>query len=198
MKSTWLRTSCASAQPRPVGAVGAERVRFVDHQIRAVAAAHLDDLLERRHVAANRIEPFDDDQTIALAGREALELLAQALRRVVPEGHDLRGGVTRGVVDAGVAVAVDQDDVVHAAQAADERQIRLVAGAENQGVPLAEPVGELALEIFVQRQGAVGGSRTGRAGAVLEQRIARGRHHRRLERQAEVVVGAEHQRAACR
>ena len=102
--------------------------------------------------------------------------------------------MTGGVVDARVAVAVDQDDVVDAAQAADDRQVGLVAGAENQGVPLAEPVGELALEILVQRQGAVGGSRTGGAGAVLQKGVARGRHHRRLERQAQVVVGAEHQR----
>jgi hypothetical protein len=133
-------------------------VGFVDEQVRAVGATHLDNLPERRDVAANRIEPFDDDQPIALPRGEALELLAQALGRVVPEGHDLRCRVTRGVVDTRVAVAIDQDDVVGAAQAADQRQVGLVAGAENQGVPLVKPVGELLLEIFVQRQRAVGRS----------------------------------------
>src|ERR1700733_9416768 len=60
-------------------------------------------------------------------------------------------------------------------------------------MPLVKPVGELALEILVDRQRAVGRSRSGGAGAVLQDRVARGRQHRGLEREPEVVVGAEHQ-----
>ena len=88
-------------------------MRFVDQQIRAVCARqHFDDLAQRRHIAANGIQPFDDDQPIALGRRQPLELLAQAVGRVVPEGDHLRRSLARRVVDARVAVAVDQDDVV--------------------------------------------------------------------------------------
>jgi hypothetical protein len=61
-------------------------------------------------------------------------------------------------------------------------------------VPLAAPVGELALEIFVNLERAVGGARSGRAGAVFEHRAAGGVGHRGVQRQAEIVVGSEHQR----
>jgi hypothetical protein len=57
-----------------------------------------------------------------------------------------------------VAVAVDEDDVAGAAQPADERQVRLIAGAEDDRVPFAEPVGELALEILVNAKRAVRGA----------------------------------------
>ena len=90
-------------------------MRFVDQQVRAVGAAHGDDFLERRHVAADRVEALDDDQPVTFAGRQALELLAEALRRIVPECDNLRRCLARRVVDARVAVAVDEDDVVRAA-----------------------------------------------------------------------------------
>ena len=75
------------------------------------------------------------------------------------------------------------------------REVRLIAGAEDQRVPLAEPVGELALEILVQRQRAVGGARAGRAGAVLDEWLrARPPTTSGSKREAEIVVRAEHQR----
>ena len=118
------------------GAVGAERVRLVDEQVGAVRAADVDDVAQRRDVAADGIQPFDDDQPVALAAPAAARASCAGSRRVVPEADDLRRGLPRRVVDAGVAVAVDQDDVAGAAQAADERQVRLVAGAEDDRVAL--------------------------------------------------------------
>src|SRR5215470_8517833 len=58
---------------------GAERVRFVYEDVRPMAARHLDDVAQRRYVAPDRIQTLDDDQAVPLAGRQALELLAQAL-----------------------------------------------------------------------------------------------------------------------
>ena len=40
-------------------------MRFVHQDVGAVGAAHVDDLAQRRDVAANRIQPFDDDQPVA-------------------------------------------------------------------------------------------------------------------------------------
>ena len=126
--------------------------------------------------------------------RQPLELLAQALGRVVAEADDLRRRLARRVVDARVAVAVDQDHIVGPAEAADEREVRLVAGAEDDRVTLAEPVGELPLEILVQRERAVGGPRSGRAGAVLLQRALSGGDDVGVQREPEIIVRAEHQR----
>ncbi len=172
----------------------AERVGFVNDQIRAVGAAHVHDLAKRRHVAANGVEPFDHDQPVALPGWQALEFLAQALRRIVAKRDDLRRRLARRIVDARVAVAVNQDDVFGAAQTADDRQIGLVPGAENERVPLVEPVGQFALEILVDGQRAVRRPRSGRPGAVLQDGVARRGHDGRFEREAEIVVGSEHQR----
>src|SRR5262245_16731882 len=107
----------AAESPR---AVGPERVRLVDEEVRTVRAADVDDVAQRRDVAADRIETFDDDQPVPLLRRQPLELLAQAVGRVVTEADHLRRGLPGRVVDARVAVAVDQDDVARAAQSADE------------------------------------------------------------------------------
>src|SRR5437588_10760392 len=153
--------------PEASRAIRAERMRFVDEQVGAVRAADVGDVEERRHVAANGIQPFDDDEPVALAPRQPLQLPAQAVGRIVTEPDDLRWRLPRRVIDAGVAVAVDEDDVTRTAQAADQRQVRLIAGTEDDGVALAEPFGEVALERFMQREGAVGRARSGSAGAVV-------------------------------
>ena len=87
-------------------------MRFVDQQIRAVRAAHVDDLAQRGDVASNRVQPFDDHETVALRARQPFQLLTQALRRIVTEPDHLGRRLPRGVVNARVTVAVDQDDVV--------------------------------------------------------------------------------------
>src|SRR5947209_2624006 len=151
------------------------------------------DFEERRHVAANGIQPFDDDEPVALAPRQPLQLPAQAVGRIVAEPDDLRCRLPRRVIDAGVAVAVDEDDVTRTAQAADQRQVRLIAGTEDDGVALAEPFGEVALERFVQREGAVGRARSGRSGAVVVEGAARRVDDVGMLGQSEIVVRPEHQ-----
>jgi hypothetical protein len=93
-----------------------------------------------------------------------------------------------------VAVGVDHDDVADAAQAADEREVRLVAGAENQCVALAEPVGELALEVLVDGKCAVRGARAGRARSVPRHRQLRRADDLGVQGQSEIVVRSEHER----
>jgi hypothetical protein len=179
------------------GAIGAERMCLVHEQVRPVLATHVHDVAQRRHVAANRIQAFDHDEAVApdaVSLGQALELLAQALGGVMAETDDLRRRLAGRVVDARVAVAVDQDHIVGAAEAADEREVCLVAGAEDEGVSLAEPVGELPLELFVQREGAVGRPGSGRAGAVVLERALAGGNDLGVEREPEIVVGAEHER----
>ena len=93
-----------------------------------------------------------------------------------------------------MAVAVDQNHIVRSAQRADERQVGLIAGAEDDRVPFAKPLREVALEVFVQRQRAIRRPRARGTGAVLAYRAPRGFHHVGMKRQPEIVVGSEHQR----
>jgi hypothetical protein len=62
-----------------VGAIGAQRVGFVDEQVRMMRPADADDVAQRRDVAADRIQPLDDDQPVRLGARQPFQLLAQAV-----------------------------------------------------------------------------------------------------------------------
>jgi hypothetical protein len=81
---------------------------LIHQEVGVVRPAHLDDIGERRDVASNRIEALDDDQPVLLTLRQARQLLPQALGGIVPKSDDLRRGLARRVVDARVAVGVDQ------------------------------------------------------------------------------------------
>src|SRR6201981_1593555 len=70
-----LRFGTAKAR----GPIGAERVRLVDEQIRAVLAAGGNDFPERRDVAANRIQTLYDDKAVPVAMRQPLELSPEAV-----------------------------------------------------------------------------------------------------------------------
>src|SRR5437867_7939904 len=61
---------------QPGRSIRAERVRFVDAEMRAVRPTDVHDRSKRRDVAADRIEPFDDDETIAQTFGQPVELLA--------------------------------------------------------------------------------------------------------------------------
>ena len=112
------------------------------------------------------------------------------------KGDDLRTRLARRIVNAGVAVAVDQDDVSRPAEATDDREVGLIAGAEDHRVALAEPLREIALQLLVDRQRPVSRPRAGGSGAVLSERLARRLDDLGVQRQPEVIVRAEHQRRA--
>jgi hypothetical protein len=95
-----------------------------------------------------------------------------------------------------VAVGVDDHDVARAAEPGNDREVCLIAGGEDDGVPLAEVSGELALEGGVDRQRAVGDARAGGAGSPAIDGLARRGPHFRVEREPQIVVRPEHQGAA--
>ena len=79
---------------------------------------------------------------------------------------------------------------------ADRAEVRLVAGGEDDRVLGPHPLGQLALELDVQRRRAVQQARAGDPGAVGLERVAGGLLDPLVAGQAEVVVGAEHDRLA--
>ena len=132
--------------------------------------------------------------------RPAAGLSGQLAREVgggvVPERKHLRAAQPRAVVDAGVALDVEEHRVVGAAQAGDDAEVRLIAGREDQRVALAVNVGEGVFEPAMRGERAVCGARSGRARAVAIEGRVRGGHHVGMKAQAEVIVRAAHQRAA--
>ena len=70
--------------------------------------------------------------------------------------------------------------------------VGLVAGGEDDRAVGPHPVGDLLLELEVQRRRAVEQARAGQAGAVALQGVAGALHDALVAREAEVVVGAQH------
>ena len=101
---------------RDLGAEGAERVRLVDHQPCTRSAAGGHDLGKRRHVPADRIQTLDDDEAPPAVGLSG-QFASQIGRGVVAERKHLRTAQLRAVVDAGVALEVEQHRVLGAAEA---------------------------------------------------------------------------------
>ena len=175
--------------------VRAEGVCFVDDEKGARFAARRDDFVKRRHVAADRIQPFDDDETAA-AVRLNRELAAKIRGRVVTECEDARAAQACAVVDARVALDIEHHHVVWTAQARDDPEVRLVAGREHHRLPLPIEARELAFEIAMDRERAVRRARAGGARSVpLDGRSGR-RDDVGMEAQAKIVVRAAHQRTA--
>ncbi len=67
-----------------------------------------------------------------------------------------------------------------------------MAGREDERLLGAHPLGDLALELEVQRDRPVEQARARQAGAVGRQRVPRALDDALVAGQAEVVVGAEH------
>ena len=77
---------------------------------------------------------------------------------------------------------------------ADAADVRLVAGRVDDRLLGPHPLGQLALELDVQRRRPVQQPRPGDAGSVALQRVAGGLLDPLVAGQPEVVVGAEHDR----
>ncbi len=87
---------------------------------------------------------------------------------------------------------VDDHRVAGAEQRAERADVGLVAGGEDDRVVGVHPLGQLALELEVQRGGAVQQARTGQPRAIAVQRVLGALHHTLVAGQAKVVVGGEH------
>ena len=176
-----------AARPEHAGAV-----RLVDHQPRAVALAQLADLAQRRDVALHREDAVDDDQHAAAVAARALQGLLQFVQAVVPEGAQLRAREHAAVEDRGVVAGVGDHGVTGCEDRAQRADVGLVAGREDDRVLGTDPLGDLALELEVQRDRAVQQARSRQACSVAVQRILRAAQHALVAGQAEVVVGAQH------
>ncbi len=112
-------------------------------------------------------------------------------RIVVPEPEEPRAGEADAVQDAGVAGAVGEGGVSAAQQRAEDADVGLVAGVEDQrafrGFELRDALFEAVEDVEVAAHQARGA----RARAELVEGLLRRLRHSRMARQAQVVVRGE-------
>ena len=173
MKSTWSPTPKCSSRAAAGLAEHAQRMGFVHEDI-SVRHARFDrdEFVQRRDIAEHAVDAFDDDQLVDVVA-EALQALFEIDRVVVPEADHRRVAELAAIIDAGVAVGVDQDVILRAGQGRNHREIGLVAGREDHGTLGAVELGKLGLERLVAAIGAVAIARAGGAGAAVLQALLR-------------------------
>ncbi len=168
----------------------AGRVGVVDHHCGTELLGRLDDAGQRRDVAVHREDAVghDEDQSIR-PGRPGLaQDVAQRLDVLVRE--DLAGslGEAHPVDDRGVVELVGHDEVALAGDRRDHARVRREARLERQDRLGSLELGELGLELLVQRHRS--GDRPDRAGAgsVVLDRLQRSRPEPGMIGEAEIVV----------
>jgi hypothetical protein len=176
------------------GTDDADAVGVVDHDARLVALRDLDQLRQWREVAAHAVDAVDSDETGLLLNGLG-ERLVERRHVVVQEADHLAVRQLAAVVDRGVVGLVHEDGRVARGERGDGTEVGLVARREGETGLLAEEAGEELLEALVELGRAVEQARAGHRGAVLLDGVAGGLDDARMARQAEVVVGAEHEDA---
>jgi hypothetical protein len=167
-------------------------VRLVDHEAGAVAAAQLGDLAQGRDVALHGEHAVDHDEDPAAVHSRAVQRLLELLEPVVAERAELRAREEAPVEDRRVVARVGDDRVARAEDRAEHAEVRLVARGEDERRLRAHPVGQLLLELEMERDRAVEQARPGQPRPVGLQRLAGAGHDPGVVRQPEVVVRAEH------
>jgi hypothetical protein len=110
----------------------------------------------------------------------------------VAEDPQLGAAQQAAVEDRGVVAGVGDDGVAGRQQRPERREVRLMAGREDDRLLGAHPLGDLLLELEVQRDRPVEQPRASQPGAVLVQRGLGALDDALVGSQAEIVVGAEH------
>ena len=171
-------------------------MRLVDQEPCPMGPAELDRPRQVADVALHREDPVDDDEDAAAVLGGAAEHLLQLVHPVVAERSELRPGEAAAVEDRGVVAGVADHGVARLEDRADAPDVGLVAGRVDDRVLLAHPLRQLALELEVQWSGPVQQARSGDAGAERLEGVAGPLLDPLVAGQAQVVVGAEHDRLA--
>ena len=172
----------------------AEAVGIVHHDPCAVFLCQAADFREIRDVAAHGEHAVRHDE--AAGGlRHAPELLLQIVHVVVLEPEHFPEGQPAAVIQARVVLAVHDHIVPATDDGADDAEVRLEAGGEGHHRFLPQESGQLLFQLKVQLQRAVEEARAGTAGAVLLDGLKPRSDHVGVGRQAEIVVGPQHDAA---
>jgi hypothetical protein len=171
-------------------------VGLVDHQARAVLLAELDDLRQVAQVALHREDAIDNHEDASAVTCGPLEHLLELRHLVVAKRAEPRAGKLAAVQDRGVIRRVADHRVARPEDRPDRARVGLMARGEDDHVLGAHPLGELALEVQVERGGAVEQARSGEPGPVCLQRLAGALLDAVVGGEPQIVVGPEHDRLA--
>ena len=170
---------------------------LVDEHTRAELSTGVGDGPHRSHVTLHRVDAVDGDERALTAFLlPDLEPVPEARHRVVPEVPEGARRQAGAVDDAGVARDVNEGGVPRADEGRDHTQVDRVPGREHQAGLGPEPVAQLLLQLVVEGKGAVHQPAAGAPGAVLLDGVHRRPLHPLVARQAQVVVGPEHDHPA--
>ena len=174
-----------------VRAEHAEGVRVVQGQGRAVLPRDAHQAGHVRDVALHRVDAVHHDHR-ALARAVPLHPALEVAEVAVVEPLGLAIGHLGAVDDRGVVELVQVDHLAAAHQARDQAEVGRVAGGEDEAGFLAQELGQGALELLVEVEGAVQEPAAGAPRAVPVEGTARGLEHLGVVGQAEVIVRPEH------
>jgi hypothetical protein len=134
----------------------------------------------------------DDDEDAARVAAGLLERPLELVHAVVAVRAQLGARQQAAVEDRGVVARVGDDGVAGAEDGPERADVRLVARREDDRVLGAHPLGELALELQVQRRRPVEQTRAGQPGPEAVEGVLRAGDDALVAGEAEVVVRAEH------
>ena len=140
---------------------------------------------QRRAVAVHAEDPFGDHQGFAIARRR--QSLRQALDIVMVKAAQRGGRMARRIEQRGVRQLIGDNAILLLRQQMHDRLIGGEARDKQQRARIAEPVGELRLQLGVA--GAIPRDVSRRAGA--RRALTPAGDHRRMLAQAEIVVAGE-------
>ena len=169
----------------------AQAVGIVHHDPRAVLPGQPADLRQLGDVAAHGEHAVGNDQHAAFA----VDLLQNAFQlrhvTVAVTQHFTIAHLAAGI-DAGVVFLVADHIVVAVHQGGDNAHVGLESGAEGDNTALAQELGQLRLQLQMQLQRSVKEPGAGAAGTVFLQRLDACLDDLRMDGQAQIVVGAQH------
>ena len=172
----------------------AEAVRVVDHDACAVFLRQRADLGQVGNIAAHGEHAVGHDEAAGGVGH-LLQFLFQIRHVVMLVAKHLAVGELAAVIEAGMVLTVHDDIVMQADNGADDAEIGLEARREGHDGVLAQKFCQLVLQLQMQLERAVQKPRAGAAGAERLIGVHTGFDDCFVRRQAEIVVGAEHDAA---
>ena len=173
------------------GAKDTKTMRIVHHHACSVFLCQRTYLRQFADVSAHREDTVGDDELTCLLGN-GLELTLQIRHIRVTVTQYLSVTQTASIVDRGVVLAVIEDIIILTADSGDDSEVRLETGRDGHRLLVTRERCYLALQLKVQIERTVQETTTAHTCTVFIQRRMSGCNNCLVLREAEVVIGTQH------
>ena len=127
-------------QTPAIGPQNAQGVRFVDHQVGAIFLLHRYDVGQWRAVAQHTVQTLDHHQNIGVALFKTAQALFQIFNVIMTEADDFSSAEAAAVINAGMAVGIQQDNFSRSDNGRQYGQVGNISGGKNDGALATEVV----------------------------------------------------------